>query len=354
MIKWIYRKIRPSAPFAVFTFFIILWVLFGILPGGCESEIAECLPDGESGTLIRAITKFKKAEFGPFEALMAALAFAGLILTLVMQQHELRLARAQTEEQTEIFNLQSFETSYYQAVDQFRTFHSEIATEIDPATQKIAELYQIGALLDNTQKPVREGSGIEILNGKVRAVVLAHLVVNFCDGVIEKLGDEDPVSPEDVEVGKHNHLRGKKLCDLEIALENEVKSPSDFENIGKTVIWYGGTLYPLIKRVRGILKILHAQPLQRRLQYIDFLQVELKPMEMGLIALCALHQAPYGKVKSANTPSFRELVRESGLLNDFPAGTAKLLRSMLSQDDWRTLVNKCGLSVATTEGIDAT
>jgi len=343
----------PMVSISIFVLFVVLWILYGMIPEECGRDIAACPLNGTAAPLVSGIASLKKVEFGPFEALMAALAFAGLILTLVMQQYELRLARAQTEEQTEIFNLQSFETSYYQAIDQFRTFHSEIATEIDPATQELAKLYVIGALLDKGRgeriQPLQEGVGIEVLNGKVRAVVLAHLAANYRDGQIERLGEDDPVPPESITRGQHTLLRGKQSSDLDNALEKTNKGKTDFENIGKTVLWYGGTLYALIKRVRGILKILHAQPEDRRLQYIDFLQVELKPAEMGLIALCALHQAPYGETKNEKVPSFRELVKGSGLLNDFPVGNAELLRAMVSQEEWKALVDDCGLQVVTNE-----
>ncbi|WP_157888271.1 hypothetical protein [Neptunicoccus sediminis] len=341
----------PFAAFLLFSTFVVTWFLYGILPEECGSNIAYCPFNGPAARWVSRVANFKAQEFGPFEALMGALAFAGLVLTLIMQQHELRLARKQSEAQTEIFYQQRFETSFYQSIDQFRTFHADFNTKVDTTTQMLAQFYGIGALQASKQRPIDLGSGIEVLNGVARAVLQAYLVYNWDN---EELTDlpHDPVPTSSIEIGKHSHLRGQSKEALMTTLEkmeqeNSGSLAAHFDDIGKIVIWLGGSLYPLVKRVRGILKILYAEAPSKRLQYIDFLQVELKPAELAIIAICALEEAPYGRSTDRDSPSFRELVKGSGLLNDFPIVMAELFRSLLTQHQWVTLVDECGLRVAT-------
>lgn len=238
--------------------------------------------------------ELRSDRFNAFEALMSALALAGLVYTLAvqqfelrMQQVELRLTREQTVQQTEIFRTENFERRFFQALEQFRDFQREVAFEGRKEDIELSETLDIP---------------LKIKEGQNKGMELAGTLARICvSKVMLVSGDK-----QDVE-------RKQLLTNL--------------------VSFYGGAVHPLIKRVRLLLKqieqrrselqlsvtvgVLSPQELERRTEqsrreveyYSALLRDELKPDQHALIAMCALYRTPYDDLGA--------LVRSTSFLDDF-------------------------------------
>ena len=90
--------------------------------------------------------------FGGLNALFSGLAFAGIILTILLQRNELKLqreelkdTRAEFKTQNETLKIQRFEHTFFNLLDQ----HHQIVNSIDFRYYKKKEIYQTGYITKN-------------------------------------------------------------------------------------------------------------------------------------------------------------------------------------------------------------
>lgn len=236
----------------------------------------------------------RSERFNAFEALMSALALAGLVYTLAvqqfelrMQQVELRLAREQAVQQTEIFRTENFERRFFQSLEQFREFQREVSFA---GTKEDIELSK--AL----------GIPLKITEGQNRGTEYAGTLARIC------------VSRVMMEHGETQDENRKQL-------------------LTNLVSFYGGALHPLVKRVRLLLMqieqrkselefsaaagVLSSEERKKRGElarkevayYSALLRDELKADQHALIALCTLYETPYA--------GLTDLVKTTSFLDDF-------------------------------------
>ncbi|MFT6091851.1 hypothetical protein [Sulfitobacter sp.] len=304
----------------------------------------------------------KTTQFGSFEALMAGLAFAGLLYTILMQQYEIGLQRNQTDQQTLIFHQESFESRFFQALDQFRSFQSETSFQADLPTLFLSQ--------DQSTKLRRgENVGLEPMNALVKAHLNWALEENK-EARFEKLWKMFSEFERNIHKSSDQNTAHNGELELETGLkkaremleEHLTLKTSDFskakpdEYLAHIITYYGGVLYPFVRRSLSIMRLANEwgeravelgadryegmfdlsgnRELRARYseRYIEFYRMELKPAQHALIALCALYDIPYSE-SNAPGAGMRSSAVKSRVLNDFPRAWRETFVKKLKIDE---------------------
>ncbi|WP_205520478.1 hypothetical protein [Tropicibacter sp. Alg240-R139] len=261
---------------------------------------------------------------------------AGLVYTLAVQQHELKLqhvelqlAREQTRQQTRIFRSENFERRFFQALDQFRSFQQNVSFVGRQSDIERCEIFGIPP----------KSAGAPALGDVNTGVEAAGTLARICCSRVL------------LEGASVNEIERKQL-------------------LVELVSFYGGVLTPLVKRVRGLLEQLEQRVCELEMEldedelggdektereksinaevlmYVSLLQTELKPDQHALLSLCGLYDGPY--------EGTARLMERTHFLHDFnwrwgdilmkAQGGGYLDAVELSQDE-RDRLTKMGLKV---------
>lgn len=107
-------------------------------------------------------------QFGLMNALFSGLAFAGVILTLLLQMNELRYQRLELQETQAIMGLQSFEQAFFQLLRTQETIRSELSLSDRPSQNGRAVFDYLVRMLGegrthkNGQSLARKGELVDI------------------------------------------------------------------------------------------------------------------------------------------------------------------------------------------------
>lgn len=111
-------------------FLLLLALWFGYVALALSTTTPDWIPipdflrlpppqSGDNSSTLARRGQFGDA-FGAFNALVSALAFAGLILTLIAQRKQLASQQKQSEASNRLFRQQQFQEQFYRAVDAYR------------------------------------------------------------------------------------------------------------------------------------------------------------------------------------------------------------------------------------------